>query len=157
MKANIIHSVWIVTAEVPTLQLREKSIMTATFCGFCVSILVSFINPFMQDEGYGGLKGRVGFVYGSFSVLAVVWCLFTLPETKGRNLEELDELFEKKISTWKFRSYKTTGFGAMLEGRGDGKDLDEERSIDVKGAEVVVGRELSREERQVEEPRKDGK
>jgi hypothetical protein len=127
--------------------------MTATFSGFCVSILVSFINPFMQDEGYGGLKGKVGFVYGSFSILAVIWCLIMLPETKGRSLEELDELFEKGVSTWKFGSYKTTGFGAMIEGRADGKDMDEEGSIDVKGAEVVVGREVSAEERNTEVPK----
>lgn len=124
--------------------------MTATFSGFCVSIIVSFINPFMQDEGYGGLKGKVGFVYGSFSILAVIWCLIMLPETKGRSLEELDELFEKGVSTWKFGSYKTSGFGAMIEGRADGKDMDEEGSIDVKGAEVVVGREVSAEERNTE-------
>lgn len=131
--------------------------MTATFSGFCVSILVSFINPFMQDEGYGGLKGKVGFVYGSFSVLAVIWCLIMLPETKGRSLEELDELFEKGVSTWKFGSYKTTGFGAMIEGRADGKDMDEEGSIDVKGAEVVVGREVTADEGETNDSNKDSK
>ncbi|KAH8884126.1 putative transporter [Thozetella sp. PMI_491] len=106
--------VWIVTAEVPTLQLREKTIMTATFFGFCVSVLVTFINPFMQDAGYGNLGGRVGFIYGSFSVVAAVWCLFFLPETGSRSLEELDELFEARVSVWNFSKYQTSGFGAQI-------------------------------------------
>jgi MFS transporter, SP family, sugar:H+ symporter len=98
----------------PTLQLREKTIMTGTFLGFCVSVLVTFINPFMQDEGYGNLGGRVGFIYGSFSVAAAVWCFFWLPETASRSLEEIDELFENKVSVFKFRSYQTSGFGAQI-------------------------------------------
>ncbi|ETS81532.1 hypothetical protein PFICI_06534 [Pestalotiopsis fici W106-1] len=106
--------VWIVTAEVPTLQLREKTITVATFAGFCVSILVTFVNPFMQDEGYGNLQGRVGFVYGSFSIAAALWTFFVYPETGFRSLEELDEMFYKGVSVWNFRSYQTSGFGAQL-------------------------------------------
>ncbi len=30
-----------------------------------------------------------------------------LPELKGRTLEEIDELFERKISAWKFKTTKT--------------------------------------------------
>lgn len=88
--------------------------MTATFFGFCVSVMVTFINPFMQDEGYGNLGGRVGFVYGSFSVVAALWCLFFLPETGSRSLEELDELFEARVSVWKFSKYRTSGYGAQI-------------------------------------------
>jgi MFS transporter, SP family, sugar:H+ symporter len=107
-------SVWIVTAEVPTLQLREKTIMTGTFLGFCVSVIVTFVSPYLQDAGYGNLGGRVGFVYGGFSVVAAIWCFFFLPETRGRSLEELDELFAAKVSVWRFSSYKATGAGAQL-------------------------------------------
>ncbi|KAF1999080.1 general substrate transporter, partial [Amniculicola lignicola CBS 123094] len=138
--------VWIVTAKVPTLQLREKMIMTATFTSFCVSIMVSFINPFMQDEGEGFFKGKVGFFYDSFSIVAVIWSFFMLPETGGRSLEELDELFEKKISIREFASYKIPGSGAMLEGRHEVKLIDEEGGIVGKGLEAIVGREVSGEE-----------
>ncbi len=30
-----------------------------------------------------------------------------LPELKGRTLEEIDELFERKIPAWKFKTTKT--------------------------------------------------
>jgi len=106
--------VWMITAEVPTLQLREKTITIATFSGFVVGVMSTYIAPFMQDAGYGNLEGKVGFIWGSFSWIAVIWVFFMVPEVKGRSLEELDELFGKRISTFKFESYKTESFGAQL-------------------------------------------
>lgn len=79
----------------------------------------------MQDAGYGNLQGKVGFVYGSFSVISAIWVIFMIPELKGRSLEELDELFEKKVSVWRFGSYQTEGLGAQVRQlEGIGKDVD---------------------------------
>jgi SP family sugar:H+ symporter-like MFS transporter len=129
---NIMRSVWIVTAETPTLQLREKTITIATFSGFAIGILVTFINPYMQDEGYGNLQGKVGFVYGAFSVVAAIWVAFVLPEMRGRALEELDEMFGQRVSTFKFGTFETEGLGAEFVGvhRGGGAD-DSESSVKV--------------------------
>jgi hypothetical protein len=103
-----------VTAEVSSLQLREKTITIATFTGYSVSIMVTFVSPFMQDAGYGNLQGRMGFVWGSFSLVAALWTLLYVPETGFRSLEEIDELFQNKVSVWKFDKYHTTGFGAQV-------------------------------------------
>ena len=46
----------------------------------------------MQDESPGNLGVHIGFVYAGFSVFAVLWSLFYLPESGFRTLEELDEL-----------------------------------------------------------------
>lgn len=102
------------TAEVPTLQLREKTITISTFLGFCVSILVTFVSPFIQDAKYGNLGGYIGFLYGSFSFTAAIWAFLFCPETGFRSLEELDELFQNHVSVWRFRTYETSGFGAEL-------------------------------------------
>lgn len=107
-------SVWIVSAEVPTLAVREKTITVATFSGFATGVLVSFVSPFMQDEGYGNLQGRIGFVWAAFSIVSAVWAFFFLPELKNRTLEELDELFQKRVSVFEFGKYQTTGAGAAL-------------------------------------------
>lgn len=107
--------VWIVTAEVPTTELRERTVTIATVAGFCVSVIVTYVNPYMQDAGYGNLGGKVGFVYGSFSIVAVVWTFFLLPEMKGRSLEELDLMFEGKISALRFGSHRTEGLQEMVE------------------------------------------
>lgn len=96
------------------MQLREKTITLGTFFGFSTSILVTFINPFMQNAEAGGLEGKVGFVYGSFSIFTVIWALFFLPETGHRSLEELDELFREKVSVWQSSKYKAVGYGGQV-------------------------------------------
>ncbi|KEF57631.1 uncharacterized protein A1O9_05549 [Exophiala aquamarina CBS 119918] len=106
--------VWMVTAETPSLQLREKSIMIATFTGFCVSVLVSFVSPFIQADDAGALGARIGYVFAAISIVATIWAFFFLPETGSRSLEELDELFQNKVSVWKFKKYQTHGYGAQL-------------------------------------------
>ncbi|BCS17206.1 uncharacterized protein APUU_10034A [Aspergillus puulaauensis] len=96
---------WITTSEAAAAVVREKTIMTATFVSFCMVLLVTYINPFVQDPGYGDLGARVGFVYGGCSLLALAWAFFFLPELKGRSLEELDEMFARRIPTRKFGDY----------------------------------------------------
>ncbi|KAF9641157.1 putative sugar transporter protein [Lasiodiplodia theobromae] len=121
-------SVWIVTAETPTLHLREKTITIGTFLGFSVGVLVTFVNPFLQDADQAGLGGRVGFVYGSFSFAAAVWTFLFVPELKGRSLEEIDGLFEAGVKAW------GAGRFSGLE-RGCGTDIPV-----LKGVEVGDGR-----------------
>lgn len=128
-----------VTAETPSLQLREKTIMVATFTGFCVSVLVTFVSPFIQKA----LGPQIGYVFGGVSAVALIWAIFFLPETGSRSLEELDELFENKVSVWKFKNYKTHGYGAQLaiiEGCPDGETSIEEQEVTilVKGQDVTV-------------------
>jgi MFS transporter, SP family, general alpha glucoside:H+ symporter len=41
--------------------------------------------------------------------LAIIY--FEFPETKGRSFAELDEMFEGKVKTRKFRTYETNGHG----------------------------------------------
>lgn len=86
----------------------------STFIGFCVSVIVTFVSPYLQDAGYGNLQGKIGFVWGSFSMVSALWTFLFLPELKGRSLEELDELFEKRVGVFEFGKYQTTGYGARL-------------------------------------------
>ncbi|KAK6214311.1 Dolichyl-diphosphooligosaccharide-protein glycosyltransferase subunit dad1 [Pestalotiopsis sp. IQ-011] len=125
--------VWIVCAEVPTLAVREKTVTVATFSGFSTSVLITFVSPFIQDSGYGNLQGKIAFVWGAGSIVAAVWAFFVLPELKGRTLEELDELFQKRVGVMDFGRFQTTGAGATLaviEGMA--------HHVDDKTAEMVV-------------------
>ncbi|KAL4733205.1 general substrate transporter [Aspergillus similis] len=128
--------VWIVTAEVATLQLREKTITIASFSGFVVNVLVTYISPFIQDKGHAGLEGRIGFIWGGFSILALVWTFFVVPELKGRSLEELDELFENKVSTLKFSKYHCSGYGAQLTVAEDVAHSESQSKNFIKGIEI---------------------
>ncbi|RDW91049.1 hypothetical protein BP5796_02214 [Coleophoma crateriformis] len=105
--------VWMITAEVGTAQLREKTVSIATTFSFIAVLLVSYISPFIQNSP-GNLGAKIGFVYGSFSLVAVFFVYFFVPELSNRSLEELDELFQNKVPAWRFKSYKATGVGVQI-------------------------------------------
>lgn len=86
----------------------------ATFSGFVVNLLIQYVSPYLQSEGYANLQGKIGFVWGSCALVAAIWIAFFLPEMSRRSLEELDELFENRVSVWKFRKFRTEGVGAEV-------------------------------------------
>ncbi|KAI9740153.1 MAG: hypothetical protein M1834_004731 [Cirrosporium novae-zelandiae] len=104
---------WTVTSEVGSQQLRERTIALATIFGFITSLLVTYINPYIQDEP-GNLGSRIGIVYASVSIIAIAFVFFCVPEMKGRSLEELDEMFQSGVSAWRAKSYVCTGIGAQV-------------------------------------------
>jgi hypothetical protein len=50
---------WIVSAEVSSQHLREKTLSVSAFWGFGVSLIINFVSPYIQNAGYGNLQGRV--------------------------------------------------------------------------------------------------
>lgn len=100
-------------AEVGTSQLRERTIAIATICGFLTSIVITYVNPFVQNEP-GNLGSRVGMIYGSVSILAMAFVFFIVPEMKKRSLEELDDMFHSKVVAWRSRYFVSTGVGAQI-------------------------------------------
>lgn len=74
-----------------------------------VSFVVVFTTPYLMKPAYADLGPNLGYLWGGFAILGAVWIWFCMPELKGRNLEEIDELFEKKLPAWQFHKYETTG------------------------------------------------
>ncbi|KAK9318772.1 general substrate transporter [Lipomyces orientalis] len=101
---------WVVAAEVGTGQLRERTLFLASMGSFVTSVPINFVNPYVQKA----ISGSVTFIYGGFSLIAIAFIWFVLPETKGRSLEELDEMFQAKLSTREFKLYVCTGLGARI-------------------------------------------
>jgi MFS transporter, SP family, sugar:H+ symporter len=85
----------------------------ATTIGFIVSLIITYVNPFIQNEP-GNLGARVGMVYGSVSIIAMAFVWLVVPEMKGRSLEEIDELYHAGVPAWRASSYVSTGIGSRI-------------------------------------------
>ncbi|RSL88112.1 hypothetical protein CDV31_016123 [Fusarium ambrosium] len=127
---------YITAAEVGTQALREKTMAVSTALNVVVGFVVVFCTPYLLREIGSGLA----YIWGAFAILSSIWAWFCMPELKarcfcGRNLEEIDQLFEANIPAWKFNKYQTGGLThelAVLEnGEVPGKKLDEEADIEV--------------------------
>lgn len=67
-----------------------------------------FINPASLDWG-----PKYGYIWVPSCLIAAAFVWICLPEVKGRTLEEIDEMFEKRLPARKFRTYVCTGRAAL--------------------------------------------
>ncbi|CAI0654298.1 unnamed protein product [Colletotrichum noveboracense] len=74
------------------------------------NFIATFTLPYLMNPGYGNLGPKVGFIYGSFSLISVVWGFFYFPELKGRTLDEVDMMFRANVPARKTSSWKSEGY-----------------------------------------------
>jgi hypothetical protein len=102
------------------LQSTEMIFMFANNDDFVFSFAVNFSVPYLVLKTQVGLGSRVGFIFGAISLLSLVFIYFSVPECKGKTLEQVD---------WLFNNVKLCHFGDTdASGMLDGSILD-----DVKG------------------------
>ncbi|KAK2603406.1 hypothetical protein N8I77_009868 [Diaporthe amygdali] len=101
---------YITAAEVGTQKLREKTMALSTALNVVVGFVVVFVTPYLLVDIGAGL----GYIWGGFAFSTSIWAWFFMPELKGRNLEEIDQLFEARISAWQFHKFQTDGLSHDL-------------------------------------------
>lgn len=126
--------VWILGGEIGTGQLREQTLLLSSLGSFVTSVPINFVNPYVQ----AAIGGRTAIIYGSFSVAAMVFVYFLLPETKDRSLEELDEMFQQKVPTRKFKDYVCTGLGAQIRQLENKEDVADMKSKEIEHVEAAL-------------------
>lgn len=130
---------FIAPAEIPTTKLRTKTGGVAYFTQQSGGLIITFISPYMQNAGYGNMGPYIGFFFGGFSFLGILFVYFCYPETKGASIEDLDMFFEKRIPTRKFGDAIRGQHGIqeyVIEGH-DGQAKDVEMAEEKKVAATV--------------------
>ena len=97
-------------AEIPSTRLRIKTAVLARNAYNIASICANFLNPPILNPQAWDLRGKGGFVWCGFCLLALVWSYFRLPEPKGLSSAELDVLFENRVSARQFRNFTADPF-----------------------------------------------
>lgn len=69
---------YLLGAEIPTSAVREKTQAVGASWNVIWAFVTNFVIPYMIDN----IHFKVGWVFGSISVLALVFTIFFLPETK---------------------------------------------------------------------------
>ncbi|KAH8694855.1 general substrate transporter [Talaromyces proteolyticus] len=96
---------YVVVCETPSTKLRSKTLAIATSIDALTGLVTSVIGPYLLNPGAANAGAKIEFLYGGISIFSLIWCIFRLPETKGRTFEELDILFERKVPARKFAEY----------------------------------------------------
>ncbi|KAG4422155.1 hypothetical protein IFR04_004661 [Cadophora malorum] len=97
-----------VATELVSSRLRAWTVGTATSLGYILAWLVGFCSPYFinpEDLNWGP---KYGYIWAASNAICIVFFFFFMPEMKGRSLEELDEIFEARTPTWKFKQFQCT-------------------------------------------------
>jgi sugar porter (SP) family MFS transporter len=78
--------VWVVMSEIFPTRIRGRAMSVATVCLWIACFLVSQFFLVMLQK----VSGYAFFVYGGMCVVAFVFVLACVPETKGKSLEEIE-------------------------------------------------------------------
>lgn len=106
---------WVLTAEVPPNQVREKTVAMSGMGAYMTGLIIVFVNPYTQAE----IGGCVAFIYGGLSVVAFIFTWFFVPELNQRSLEEIDQMFQDKLPTRAFKSHVCRPVGDVSIGKND--------------------------------------
>ncbi|KAL4966082.1 putative MFS monosaccharide transporter [Aspergillus stella-maris] len=80
---------WIIISEVFPLGLRAKGVSIGGSSNWLNNFAVAMsTSPFISTSQFGAF-----IFFGVITVIGVLWVFFFVPETKGRTLEEMDEVF----------------------------------------------------------------
>lgn len=99
-----------ILGEASSTTLRAPTMALATATQAVMGIIFNFVIPYMVNPDEGNLKGKVGFIFGGLALIASAWSFFYVPELKGRTFDEIDRMFQMKVSPRKMGSYKLGSF-----------------------------------------------
>ncbi|CAN6674978.1 general alpha-glucoside permease [Trichomonascus vanleenenianus] len=105
--AGVGSVVYTIAGEIPTSVLRTKTLALTLSLEAAVNTMWSFVSPYLINPGYGDLRARVGYIFGSFMVVWALLVWLYVPESRRRTYEELDELFNNNVPTRQFKKYET--------------------------------------------------
>jgi SP family general alpha glucoside:H+ symporter-like MFS transporter len=94
-----------VSSEISAVRLRVQTVAIAKNSHNIANIIVSILEPRMINPSAWHWKGYTAFFWAGTCLAFAVWGYFRIPETFGRTYQELDLLFEKKVSSRKFDSF----------------------------------------------------
>ncbi|PYH70554.1 aldehyde dehydrogenase [Aspergillus vadensis CBS 113365] len=136
-------------AETPHLRLRDKTSVVAWLIRIVCDFAVSYSLPYLLDAPYADLQSKVGFIYGSLAAVGVACGYFFLPELTGRSLEELEDMWQRRIPARKFADWesdRTGSIGAKVtEMEGETEDAEKARAYASVRAAFTSGRTKSKD------------
>lgn len=94
-----------VLGEASSPSLRAKTIGLATATQSVFGTVMNVVVPYLVNPDKANLKGKVGFIFGGLSAIATVWSFLYVPELKGRTFDEIDYMFQSKVSPRQMGSY----------------------------------------------------
>ncbi|GAA6008455.1 hypothetical protein JCM11491_004485 [Sporobolomyces phaffii] len=101
---------WTYAAEIFPTRVRAKAVSMSTASNWAFNFALAFATP----PAFRNIQWRTYFVFGTFCFAMAAHVFFMFPETRGRTLEEMEEVFDGNAFTaWRVKS--STGTKTLAE------------------------------------------
>lgn len=119
--------VWVISAELYPLGVRSKCTAICAASNWLVNFICALITPYIVDTGShtSSMGPKIFFIWGSLNAVGVVVVYFTIYETRGLTLEEIDELYSKSPN-----SIQSTKWNQRIRERSMNDLLDEAQKVE---------------------------
>jgi MFS transporter, SP family, arabinose:H+ symporter len=87
--------VWVMISELFPTRIRGRATAIASFSLWLADFVVSQTFPILVDPKGIGVSATF-WTFAGIAVIAVIFCVALVPETKGKSLEEIERLWERK-------------------------------------------------------------
>ncbi|KAI1633046.1 general substrate transporter [Biscogniauxia mediterranea] len=94
--------------EMVSTRLRSYSVGSAISLGYLLAWLTGFCSPYFINPENLNWGAKYGYIWAGSNFCCFAFFYLCVPETKGRTLEEIDELFANRVSVRNFRTFHTT-------------------------------------------------
>ncbi|KLO06147.1 general substrate transporter [Schizopora paradoxa] len=121
---------WTYPAEIFPMKVRAKAISLSTAANWLFNFALAWAVP----PGLSNIAYKTYFVFASFNFAAFIHIFFCFPETKGRTLEEIEEVFAQGhvFTAWKIK--KDVGVKTLEDLKANKKD--EKEYVDEKASDA---------------------
>ncbi|KAH8111386.1 general substrate transporter [Phellopilus nigrolimitatus] len=120
---------WTYPAEIFPMRVRAKAVSVSTSANWLFNFALAWAVP----PGLSTIAYKTYFIFGTFNFAAFVHVFFMFPETKGRTLEEIEDVFSQGhiFSAWAIKPHVGKKTLEEVKAQVGKKDYDDEKSSDV--------------------------
>ncbi|KAI0175521.1 general substrate transporter [Hypoxylon sp. FL1284] len=116
------------STEMVSTRLRSWSVGSAISLGYFLAWLTGFCSPYFINPENLNWGAKYAYIWAGSNFCCLVFFYFCVPETKGRTLEEIDELFANRVSVREFKTFKTSIMDEALK-EVEGRSAEAEKKI----------------------------
>ncbi|OCH85511.1 general substrate transporter [Obba rivulosa] len=122
---------WTYPAEIFPMRVRAKAVSVSTAANWLFNFALAWAVP----PGLSTIAYRTYFIFGTFNFAACIHIFFCFPETAGRTLEEVEEIFQQGhiFTAWNIsRDVGKKNFEEVVKGAKGMDDVHHVESIEEK-------------------------
>lgn len=91
-----------VAGEVPAARLRAKTLGIGNATGSALATAWMVVLPYLYNSDEADLGGNIGWIFFGVALVYAGVLYFDVPGTKGRTFEEIDIMFDRRVSARHF-------------------------------------------------------